>query len=138
MKRQLQEAISAGHKALSTLHKAQNKLDSAAGWGLFDMLGGGTITTLVKRSKMNDARELIDDLRHDLRAFQREIKDVEIISNLDFDDGALLTFADYFFDDFLADFLVQRKISNAQKQLKTIERQVQSIVDALTAKYRSL
>ena len=138
MKYQLQEAISAGQQALSTLHDAQKKLDSAAGWGLFDLLGGGTLTTLIKRSKMHKAQDLIDDLRHDLRAFQREVKDVEIISDLDFDDGTLLAFADYFFDDFLADFLVQRKISSAQKQLKTIERQVQSIVDALSAKYRSL
>ena len=138
MKRQLQEAISAGMRALDTLHAAQKQLNSAKNWGLFDLLGGDWLTTMIKRGKMSEAQDLIEDLRRDLIAFQREIKDVEIITKIDLDDSSLLAFADYFFDDFLSDFLVQRKIKKAQDQLKSIERQVQSIVDALSAKYRSL
>jgi len=138
MKQQFQEAISAGMRALDTLHRAQEKMNSAKNWGLFDLLGGDFLATMIKRGKMSEAQDLIEDLRRDLRAFQREIRDVEIITKVDLDDSGLLTFADYFFDDFLSDFLVQRKIKKAQDQLKSIERQVQSIVDALTAKYRTL
>lgn len=42
MKRQLSEAIAAGERALSLLSDAEDALSGAAGWGLFDMLGGGT------------------------------------------------------------------------------------------------
>jgi len=138
MKQQLQEAIYAGRRALDTLHDAKKLLGSAEGWGIFDLLGGGMLATMIKRSKMGEAKETLDTLKADLKAFQRELRDVEIITDPEIDTGGFLAFSDLFFDDFLSDFLVQRKINKAQSQLKAVERQVQSIVDALNAKYRSL
>ena len=41
MKKEISEAIAAGEQVLSSLREAQRQLDSAAGWGLWDMLGGG-------------------------------------------------------------------------------------------------
>lgn len=51
------EAIDAGNKALESLHTAKENLDSAHNWGLFDMFAGGLISSLAKRSKMNQARQ---------------------------------------------------------------------------------
>ena len=39
--RERQEAIEAGYKALDSLREAYMKLDSARGWGVYDILGGG-------------------------------------------------------------------------------------------------
>jgi len=138
MNKQLDEAIFAGERALAALSDAQDKLKSAKNWGLFDLLGGDFIATFVKRSKMKDAGALIDDAKYALAAFQRELRDVEILMDVDFDDDGLLAFADYVFDDVFSDFLVQRKIGKAQEQLRRIERQVSSIVAALKAKRRAL
>lgn len=55
MKREMQEAVQAGERALQSLYAARDKLGSARNWGIFDMLGGGFISDLVKHSKMNDA-----------------------------------------------------------------------------------
>lgn len=138
MKQQLREAILAGERALAALDDAQGKLKSAKNWGLFDLMGGDFFATLIKRSKMKDASALIDDAKYALAAFQRELRDVEIMMDVDFDDDGLLAFADYVFDDFFSDILVQRKIGKAQDQLRRIERQVSSIVAALKTKYKTL
>lgn len=137
-KQQLAEAILAGERALTSLDETKKVLRSASNWGLFDLLGGDFIATLIKRSKMKDASALIADVKRDLAAFQRELRDVEILMDVDFDDDDLLTFTDYVFDDFFSDFLVQRKIGKARDQVDRIARQVSSIVAALKTKYRTL
>lgn len=47
-----QEAIDAGNRALFSLRAAQGQLNSAKNWGVVDLLGGGLITSIIKRSKM--------------------------------------------------------------------------------------
>ena len=37
MRREMQEAIAAGERALLSLRSAREKLDSAGNWGIFDM-----------------------------------------------------------------------------------------------------
>lgn len=135
---QLREAIIAGQRALQILQEAEKEMRSAANWGMFDLLGGDFIATLVKRSKLKEGRSLISEAKQALAAFQRELRDVEILTDLDFDDDGLLAFADYVFDDFFSDFLVQRKIDKTRDQLAKIKKQVSSIVAALKAKYQTL
>ena len=60
MKREMQEAVQAGERALQSLYAARDKLGSARNWGIFDMLGGGFISDFVKHSKMNDAAALME------------------------------------------------------------------------------
>lgn len=138
MKNELLEAIEAGERALNSLRAAQTRLNSAGNWGLFDLLGGGLIAGLMKHSKLNDASGLLEEAKRDIRAFQRELRDVELIEDLSIDVGDFLSFADLAFDNVVADFLVQRKISQAQEQLDRAERQVDSITAALKRKYREL
>ena len=54
--KEIQEAIQAANHALACLSQADTYLQSAKNWGLFDMLGGGALTTFFKHSKMDDAR----------------------------------------------------------------------------------
>ena len=50
------EAMEAGNRALHSLREAQTNLDSARNWGLWDMFGGGTITSLIKSSWIVQSR----------------------------------------------------------------------------------
>ena len=50
--KELKEAIMAGEKALNSLEEARNSFRSASNWGIFDMLGGSTLISLGKHSKM--------------------------------------------------------------------------------------
>ena len=67
----------------------------------------------------------------DLRIFQKELRDVEAIQNQHIDIGGLLTFADFFFDGLIADWLVQSKIQNARKQVADAISQVEWILGSL-------
>ena len=51
--REIQEAIDAADNALDHLERAKRMLSSASGWGLFDTLGGGFISGLIKHSKIS-------------------------------------------------------------------------------------
>ncbi len=67
----------------------------------------------------------------DLRIFQKELRDVEAIQNQHIDIGGFLTFADFFFDGLIADWLVQSKIQNARKQVADAISQVEWILGSL-------
>ena len=112
------EAIDAGNKALESLHTAKENLDSAHNWGLFDMFAGGLISSLAKRSKMNQARQHMEQAKWDLRNFSVELKDVNMISHLDVETDDFLSFADWFFDGFFVDWMVQDRINTARDQVE--------------------
>lgn len=127
----MKEALDAGERALSSLRNAQEKLNSAGNWGLFDMFGGGLFSTIMKRSKMDDAQQLMEAAKSDLKRFQRELKDVNIPLDLRMEVGSFLSFADFFFDGFVADYLVQSKISEAKEQVSDAIIRVEQILDEL-------
>jgi len=134
MRREMKEALDAGERALSSLRKAQEKLNSAGNWGLFDMFGGGLFSTIMKRSKMDDAQQLMEAAKTDLKRFQRELKDVNIPLDLRMEVGSFLSFADFFFDGFVADYLVQSKISEAKEQVSDAIIRVEQILNELKRK----
>ena len=131
IQKEKREAIDAGNKALESLHTAKENLDSAHNWGLFDMFAGGLISSLAKRSKMNQARQHMEQAKWDLRNFSRELRDVNMACDLNFDIGDFLTFADYFFDGFFVDWMVQDRISTAKRQVEEAIRRIENIVDQL-------
>ena len=124
-----QEAIDAGERALDSLYGVRKELESAGTWGLLDMFGGGMFTTFVKHSKMNDAQRYMERAKRDLAAFSRELADVS--ETLNINSGDFLTFADYFFDGFVADMMVQSRIRDAQRQVDDAIYRVESILSRL-------
>ncbi len=122
------EAIEAGERALRSLRQAKSDLNSARGWGIYDLLGGGMISTLIKHSRMNNAEKSISDAKWELQRFARELDDVEDVTGVDFGIGDLATFADFFFDGMLADFYVQTKINNARAQVDEAIRRVEYVI----------
>ena len=127
--RERQEAIDAGERALDSLYGVRKELESAGNWGLLDMFGGGMFTTFVKHSKMNDAQRYMERAKLDLAAFSRELADVS--ETLNINTGDFLSFADYFFDGFLADMMVQSRIHDAQRQVDDAIYRVESILSRL-------
>ena len=73
---EIREAIDAGNRALSALEEAARHLQAARGLGLWDMLGGGFLSSLLKHSKMDDAQRAMNRAEQELRAFGRELADL--------------------------------------------------------------
>ena len=116
IEKEKREAIEAGRRALNSLQAAKENLNSAKNWGLVDMFGGGFFTTMLKHSKMDQAKRNMEQAKYDLRNFSRELNDVNMVCNLNIDTGDFLSFADYFFDGFVVDWVVQDRINNAKRQ----------------------
>ena len=129
--REIQEAVAAGERALDSLRAAEKSLNSAGGWGLIDMFGGGMFSTMIKQSKINDARGELEAARYALRSFEKELQDVSRAVDLRIDIGSFLSFADFFFDNFFVDWMVQSKIDQAKSQVSQAIRQVEGILTEL-------
>ncbi len=67
MRKETQEAVNAGNQALRSLYAAREKLGSARNWGIYDMFGGGFISTMIKHSKMEDASGLMEQAKQNCR-----------------------------------------------------------------------
>ncbi len=128
MNREIEEAIAAGERALASLRVAGEKLNSARKWGIFDMLGGGFIASAVKRSRMDDASAYMEDAKCNMQIFQRELRDVSLATDLNLETGGFLSFADYVFDGFIADYMVQTKIDDARTQVENAIGEVERIL----------
>ena len=114
IEKEKREAIEAGRRALNSLQAAKENLNSAKNWGLVDMFGGGFFTTMLKHSRMDQAKRNMEQAKYDLRNFSRELNDVNMACNLNIDTGDFLSFADYFFDGFVVDWVVQDRINNGK------------------------
>ena len=124
---EIREAIDAADAALKHLGNAADMLDDAGRWGIVDMLGGGLITTLLKHRKISDAQDEIDEAKHALRIYVKELDDVDEATGLNVELGSGLQFADIFFDGVLADWIAQNKIDRAKQQVADAMRQVYAV-----------
>lgn len=132
-KKEINEAIEAGEMALQGLRTAIKSLKSALGWGVYDMVGGGFLATAVKHSNIDSARETIQNVQVWLNRFKRELSDVRIDTgeNLSVQLDSFTTFADFFFDNLIFDWVVQSKINRSLEGCETIYKQVLDIVTQL-------
>ena len=131
VEKEKREAIEAGQRALNNLHTARENLNSAKNWGLVDMFGGGFFTTMMKQSRMDQAKRNMDLAKLALRNFSKELKDVNIACNLNLDMGDFLTLADYFFDGFAVDWMVQERINKARNQVEEAIRRTEEALNQL-------
>lgn len=124
--RERAEAIWAADYALKHLEKSLDLLESAENWGTFDMLLGGVVSSIIKHKRIQDAEEEFHAARDAVRAFAREVGDVEDV-DVGFDIGTLASSIDIFFDNPIADIFVQYKIGKAQARVRDAIAQIQQI-----------
>jgi len=132
-KKELREAISAGNSARSTAESVLSSLDSAEGWGTWDLLGGGLLADMAKHSHLDEAQGAIERLQSQLRRFKTELADVTIHADMQVNVDGFLRFADYFFDGLFADWAVMDKISQSQSQVQSTKNQIDSVLARLNS-----
>lgn len=116
--RELEEAAEAAGACREALAETAEKLGSAASWGGWDMLGGGVLTTAIKHGRLGQARDAAGRARDQLQRLRTELADVGMDgSELKVDVGGLATFADYFIDGWIVDWLVQGRIDEARQRI---------------------
>ena len=132
-KRELEEAVSAGRAALTTADQIAGSLDSAEGWGTWDLFGGGLISDLAKHSHLDDAQASVEFLQSQLRRFKTELADVTISADFQVNIDGFLRVADYLFDGIFADWTVLDQIHQSQAQIQDTRSQICNVLDYLHA-----
>ncbi len=130
-KKEIDEAIEAGHRALEALEDARDSLGSAQRWGLVDIFGGGLVTSVIKHSRLGDANHALAIAREEIRNFSHELADVRELSRLNANVSSLNALFDIAFDNPLADLLVQKDMSDAADR-------VDEAIDKVTEAVRRL
>ncbi len=123
--KEIVEAAAAGKDVVSGLNRAIESLKSASNWGTVDLLGGGLITTVVKHSRIDDARGNINYVQVKMNQFKRELADVKKNVSIQVDIGQFERFVDLFFDNLITDWIVQTKIRGSLEQ----SQNAKSLVD---------
>jgi hypothetical protein len=129
--KEVSEAISAGNNVISGLEQVKKHLESAEGWGTWDLLGGGLIATAIKHSRIDDARRSVNDVQTKMSQFKRELADVQKNFELQIDIGDLEYFADFFLDGLIVDWIVQSKIVGSLEQSKGAKDVIAQAVEEL-------
>lgn len=131
--KEIQEAVTAGKRALDITRKILEDLDSAKNWSTFDLMGGGLIADMAKYDRLNKVQDKIQDLQAALRGFRTELADVteRISGDLHVEIGDFLHFADYFFDGLFTDWMVYDKINDSRGRTLRTRDQIQKILGQL-------
>lgn len=130
-KQELMEAKGAAETALDTIQEAKTQLKSAKNWGIFDIIGGGLIASLAKRSRMQDMRSTLETLDTQLEALRDELKDVQLDAPVRPADSFTMQIFDIGFDNVFTDLYVQGELKETGRQLDRLEETVQKIIDEL-------
>ncbi len=135
--KEISEAIHAGKSVISGLDQTIEALESATSWGTWDLLGGGIIATAIKHSRVDDARDTIHDVQTKMSQLTRELADVRKSSELHIDITELESFADFFLDGLIFDWIVQAKIVDSLERSKEAKDSVLQAVEELEGLKRS-
>ncbi len=135
--KEIQEALNVGDTVLDITKSIQSSLDSAKGWGTWDIMGGGLISDMAKHSHLNEAQRQVENLQVQLRRFKTELTDVTIHADMQIRIDGFLSFADYFFDGLFADWAVLNRISQSQNQVQDTKIQIESVLNHLTSIFNS-
>lgn len=128
---EIREAIDAGNRALDALDEALGHLKTARGLGVWDMLGGGFLSSLLKHSKMDAAQGAMQQAEQELRNFSRELANVQMSLDFQVNFDGMTQFFDMFCDNFFVDWMVQDQIVQAQKQVADARQRVWEAVQQL-------
>jgi len=135
--RELKEAIHAGTAARRTADTVLSHLDSAEGWGTWDLFGGGLIADLAKHGELDEAQSMIEQLQSQLRRFKTELADVTVQADFQVNVDGFLRFADYFFDGLFADWAVMDRIGRAKEQVDRTVTQIAGVLRQLEGRLRT-
>lgn len=129
--KEIREAISAGNRVMNQISSAEASLNSAKGWGTWDMLGGGLLTDMMKHSHIDDARDSVSRIQSLLNNFRTELADVKINSEIHINIEGFAKFADFFFDGLISDWVVQSRIHDSMDSVGRVKQEVGRVLRKL-------
>lgn len=136
--KEIKEAIAAGEQTLRYLQGAREALQSASNFGLADMLGFDFIGGIGKHMKIQKAKEQMEMAKSSVQSFQKELSDLTVSIDFNVNISDFLTFADFFFDGLIADWMIQSRIGDAKNQVDNGIFKIKAVLSDLYRMERNL
>lgn len=130
-KLELLEAKKQAEDVLYLIDLAFDKLKSARSWGVFDILSGGFLSSMLKRNRMKEINNLLDEIEVALNLLSEELEDDQIQFTSAFNVDATSEFFDIWFDNIFTDLAVQNNIKEMTYQLDELQHHILNIEDYL-------
>jgi len=112
-----------------------HSLNSAGSWGTWDMFGGGLIATAVKQSRIDDARDQVQEVQALALRFERELTNVQFDIDVPLQFNAFTKVADYFFDNLITGWIVNSRIDESRNSARTAYAKVEEIMAQLLQRF---
>lgn len=130
-KKELLEARAELIKSIDMIDDSLKILSSAKTWGIFDILGGGFFTSLMKRDKIGKVNDNIRNLRYQLEITQKELGDVDQMIDIEIPNNFTDNFFDIAFDNIFTDILTQSKLNKTNTKLTDLRNYLSRVLDKI-------
>ncbi|MFV0503815.1 MAG: hypothetical protein ACK5LT_07595 [Lachnospirales bacterium] len=128
---EIREAISVGETLLEKLNIALDHVDDADFWSTMDIVGGGFLSDIMKKSKLDDLDSFIKDLNKYIIIYNTELEDINSNISLSISSLESALFLDFIFDGFIFDFITKNKIGDIGSKLGSMKAKVVAIQNEL-------
>ena len=129
--KELKEAREAVDQVIVRIDAGIKQLESASSWGILDILGGGLISSLVKRNKIVEANRSLEEISSSLKSLNKELSDVDISLPDTIPDSFSDELFDMVFDNIFTDIRVQGEIKENLVALKELRYAIIGISERL-------
>lgn len=136
--KELKEARSAADISIVKIDCGLSQLESASSWGIFDILGGGFFSSLVKRNKIGEANLSLDEISSSLKTLNKELSDVDRCLPEAIPDRLSDQVFDLVFDNIFTDFRVQGEIKENFIALKELRHAIIEISERLDREIKDI
>lgn len=129
--KEVNEAKAAAEHVIYLLSEVEKTLKSARNWGIYDMIGGGFFSSLIKHSKVDRAESLLGQVQSNLYKLQRELKDVNLSLSSSVGITGFERFLDIAFDNIVSDWMTQSRINESLQEVTRLKTDVQRVLYTL-------
>lgn len=133
------DVLQLGNALRWQLHHIMEILQPARNWGRMDLIGGGSISSALKRERMEETRKALAELDVILGYFRKKFRETPVVSKISYEEwGNDLFVADFLLDGFVIDALVQVDIVDCQAEMERLYEQTEMICKSLRQRAESI
>lgn len=137
-RKELLEAKTAARDVVARIDHALSKLENASAWSWLDLLGGGFLSSLIKREQIQRANQNIDEVRQAMTRLNRELEDIHMRLPDTISDTLSDSVLDVWFDNIFTDVRVQGEIKDTLKALQGFRADVLALIARLESEIDQL
>ncbi|MBO3375523.1 hypothetical protein [Clostridium perfringens] len=138
-KTEISEALREANNCLMISEETLKSLMSAKNWGIYDIVGGGMISSAIKHNRIDDAKTYMERLSYSVDRLNKELGDVDTsIFNEGLNISGFSYTFDIFFDNIFSDFSVQGEINDSLYKIEDFRNKVLNLIRKLEEKENSV